>query len=738
MGYMGVSSAKVWLNEDIPAERRLLAIALENTDNGWRQQSRTALDGDDPDATHRAINAIANLYADYEWRMPPDFGRATTQMILKEAVINDQTPLGELFWLQSVPHKKLRSVQQELPAFTARLMSQAKMCSSTDIGGLAPYLECNFAARTQHVEDHRKNFTTELDLAMQALVQQVASKALLTGDVREYERVVVAFIDPAEAMPFTYMPSPSLDALLNALRLWHLRLHASVDESKDEGCYALARALGNPESGHRPRSIHELSLVSDRISKSLRARFTHGTDVIAQELKHFANELASMDQAAKLSISPSETIMPHIDMQAHSAPSDVDVPQPMTRESVESIATPEYTFAPSTRALWEVVRNRRPLPMEERKLLDIIAQAHNLQQITDDKIRKAVLQQAREARGCLAEYYLNIALAAVNRHKRNNKNFDDFIQRATEVMLEAIDSFADMPQANSPAGLAAYIKTCIDFKLRTERRKATTTVSASRDALDKIGKILQIKDALYAQGLASSPEVIAQKLGMKLSEVVGLLPLSQAPRSVDGMDKVEINRVELAILEQLEQPEIPETSLAKKIWIERGLTLLPSTTAQVLRMKFGFDGLFFPNEEIIEVLDLKSESALNGLLERGQQALTEILPDLQEGSFDFADWHKKHPTMRNVMLYLGLMGVPIPENARLPNLRQRARDHLYNLPLNNPKHRQIITDLYGLNVEGRTFTTAEVAAQYDITQSTARDLNSRFLDRYAKVTSLEE
>jgi len=158
--------------------------------------------------------------------------------------------------------------------------------------------------------------------------------------------------------------------------------------------------------------------------------------------------------------------------------------------------------------------------------------------------------------------------------------------------------------------------------------------------------------------------------------------------------------------------------------IERAILLLGADRAAVISRYYGagFDEPM-SRQEIAKATGIRD---VKSILWRARRELRVLIPAMAQGSLDLVAWHKRNSSRRNVLVYLARVGVDIPPEYSLSNLRVLARRHIAELPVREDQ-REILTKLYGLSADGTSHSAVNLEAAYGVSDSAISELEDRYI-----------
>lgn len=367
---------------------------------------------------------------------------------------------------------------------------------------------------------------------------------------------------------------------------------------------------------------------------------------------------------------------------------------------------------------------------------------------------RRTIAEGQAARHRIATAFLSLVIAkAFERRSYDNSviniPIEDLIGIGNLLLYHAIDSYAKLPDRQA---FAPYVETTLRQGLRKELWVNWLGVNVNSTRLDEIIAYRnERKELARKRGRTVSPAEVAEVMGIDLDRARHLECFARDRILVEDLVAPgRVNYLDQEAAREYAEAHEPESMLLaisrekKSVLIERALTTVHRAQATVLRLHFGLDGEPSLDTESIAAHLQILESVVKEKIGEAIGALRDILPQIEDQTFDYAAWQgARVNSPKTVLTFLSANKIPIPEEFRLPELRALARDNLQKIDYNNRykkllnRDREVITDYYGLNEDGRKFLLKDLLQKHGITSTVLYGIERRVLTAFEALHEAE-
>ncbi len=205
----------------------------------------------------------------------------------------------------------------------------------------------------------------------------------------------------------------------------------------------------------------------------------------------------------------------------------------------------------------------------------------------------------QEKRNSLIESEMKLVISIAKLYSGRGIDFVDLIQEGNRGLVEALDNYTTESQAPFQQYVTRYIRRAITHYMACN----SNSFVISRQQLRAIHRIKRVRNQLTQElHRDPTPEEIVQHCGIPLHTVNNLLNASK--RETSWENQLNLSRTEFHLTDdQNKTVEISET------WIKRLENIRLSQTLsdreeKVMKLKYGYYGVAYPEEEISEILGL--------------------------------------------------------------------------------------------------------------------------------------
>ncbi|HEY1835489.1 MAG TPA: hypothetical protein VGG13_01575 [Candidatus Saccharimonadales bacterium] len=342
-------------------------------------------------------------------------------------------------------------------------------------------------------------------------------------------------------------------------------------------------------------------------------------------------------------------------------------------------------------------------------------------------------QSARE--GIVKYYLLHTTYKAYRVWDRGQRrghdlSLDDLIQSSCVGLLDAVDHYADSPKEDRK-GFTAYADVYVNSAIHDERLyQLLRKRIAGGQTRQQLREYWKAQNAIEQeqQGSASLRQ-IAGFMQLEVSEVMDLASFSGVDTTFsdivamqDGSGDGEFldrflhgHSVEPVVASPAQRASLGK--VASQALLERSLELLTLGQQDVIVHKYGLDGgPEMSTKDIAQNYGWTVRTAQN-MVTLAMTGLKQIMPSLASKQLDLASWATAHPNRKNALTFLASIGVDIPDDMPLSEVRELARTKVEQADLAD-RDKAVTIGLYGLGAE-RAKAASEVAHDHGLKGSSS-------------------
>ncbi len=357
--------------------------------------------------------------------------------------------------------------------------------------------------------------------------------------------------------------------------------------------------------------------------------------------------------------------------------------------------------------------------------------------LTEEPQNSDLISRAVHGRDARIQLAVSFSERVVNIVLRNCRRVDvwtsDFQEETMQVgmlgLLKSIVGFAKIP-SEERGGFWAYAQKVVinDIREATRENFLGHTIRREDRQTAALGKYLEARNHFIDQhGRFPFDTEIADTLAITLEHAYTLRQLSSRTLAIDRERDGKEDEPDFVHTEQ-EWPTNPEA----EILIERALEFFPPEQQAMIRLRFGIgEQPQLTVGEIATTLNVK-ETSVSTAFSRDVKTLGELITGLVTETLDYKELRTRQGLRgRNVVTMFHLLGEPLPKEARLQELRERAKWHLGKL-ITSDRDRQIVCRLYGLDSPGENVTHQEIATEFAMSKQNIGVIERRVLGQLAK------
>lgn len=296
-----------------------------------------------------------------------------------------------------------------------------------------------------------------------------------------------------------------------------------------------------------------------------------------------------------------------------------------------------------------------------------------------------ILAEGQEGRNRLVASHLSLVVSKAYERVHSSLPVEELIQIGCLLLFRAIDKFVELPDRQY---FSKYAEVTIRRGLGWE---ISYNILGHRPGGGTLTRILDYQkrrqELEEARGRTISIAEMAEDLGISKKRAQDLDALSHREVFFEDVGITDtISFLDKFVSEAYAGSDEPDPGLLaasqakKEILVERGLAVISPFEAGILRLHYGFDGIS-PRDttSIAEEMEIR-ENTVQNAIRYGHHTLRNILPQINDGTFDYAAWQKLHPNLpKTVLTFLAVAGIPILPDRRLSELRKLGRYHMSRL-----------------------------------------------------------
>ncbi len=209
----------------------------------------------------------------------------------------------------------------------------------------------------------------------------------------------------------------------------------------------------------------------------------------------------------------------------------------------------------------------------------------------------------------LIKSHMKLVLSMAKSYTGKGIDFMDLIQEGNKGLIDAIDRY----ELRFELPFSKYVTRHIRKTIRDYVASNFNSLEVSNQKMELAKKIRKTQDRL-TQELQREPSIeeISIRASLPVGVVNDLMQLLKRETSWDGM--VNLNRTEFRRIQPLDSNQIDQNKINRRLSDLKLSASLTDREEQILKLKYGFNGLKYNDEEISRIFDLDMELVL--LIER--------------------------------------------------------------------------------------------------------------------------